>query len=59
MNYLSNEIEIVLTKETAANLVRTVNALAAKYRNDYELTDIYLYNGTGKLTFKEKQKEAA
>lgn len=58
-NFHSNEIEIVLAEATAPDLVRAINALTAQYRKDYYLSDIYLYNGKGKVTFIEKPKKVA
>lgn len=56
--YPSKEIEIVLTEQSAADLVRSVNSLCAKYRKDYFLSDIYLYNGKGKIVFTERGRGA-
>ena len=59
MYHSENDVlEYVLTKEEPADLVRTVNGLVARHRKDYTLTDVYLYNGKGKLLFSKKKQIA-
>lgn len=53
------QLEYILTEADAVDLVRMVNALCAKHRDEYTLTDIYLYDNKGKIILTEKQKRAA
>jgi hypothetical protein len=54
-----SEIEIILSEQSAIDLVRSINTLTAQYRKDYFLSDVYLYNGKGKVIFTKKQQLAA
>lgn len=53
------DLEIIIPESSPEDIVRTINGLTAQYRKDYYLSEIYLYNGKGKLTFSLKEKEAA
>lgn len=55
----SRTIEIVLLEDSSVALLQTLNGLAAQYRKDYVLTDLYLNHNKGKVIFTEKQKESA
>lgn len=59
MKYPSETIEIVLSEQSAPDLVRSINTLTAQYRKEYYLSDIYLYNGKGKVIFTKKEGMAA
>lgn len=63
MSYRSSNpdqpIEYILSESTPTEQVQTINGLVARHRRDYYLSDIYLYNGKGKIVFTKKTSRIA